>query len=402
MDSKARVDLRILHVIPSVAISDGGPSFAMAAIERASSDAGIVTTTLTTDHGASVEAGGNRGMTGSDHGARRVYVPKWLSFYKVAPGMVPYLLKHVRTYDVVHIHALFSFAPVVAALIARMRGVPYVVRPLGTLSRYGVGKRRQWLKRISIGLIERPILRHAAVIHFTSQSECDEARSLGFDCSRGIVIPLGIEDPTIAAGDQVDVRPERGARRIVLFLSRLDPKKNVEALVDAYANSEVLRRTSTLLIAGDGNADYVAVLKHRAAIGGLADHITWLGHVAGAEKAATFASADVFVLPSYSENFGIAAAEAMLAGLPCILSNGVAIASDAEAAGAAVSAAPDAAAFANAMTELLDDPVRCRLMGQRARAFAVASYSTATMAERLMALYRSILKSKGTVREQQR
>ncbi len=375
----------------------------MAAIERASSDAGIATTTLTTDHGLDEDAGHTSGLIGGDRRAQRILVAKRIGFYKVAPGMVPYLLKHVREYDAVHIHALFSFAPVAAALIARRARVPYVVRPLGTLSRYGVGTRRRWLKRLSIALIEGPILRHAAAIHFTSQSEYEEAQSLGFDCRRGIVIPLGIDNPTgndktasienasSAARAQGGGKPELTGRRVVLFLSRLDPKKNVEALIDAYAISQDLRGMSRLVIAGAGSASYVASLQQRAVAAGIADQITWLGHVAATDKAAAFRASDVFVLPSRSENFGIAAAEAMLAGLPCILSKDVAIANDAEAAGAAVTTEPEPELLAAAIVTLLADQARCRRMGQRARDYAAATYSTAKMAERLTALYRSIL-----------
>ena len=112
-------------------------------------------------------------------GSQRVHFRKRTEFYKVAPGMGPWLWRNVRRFDVVHIHALFSFSSTAAAMVARHLGVPYVLRPLGTLSTYGVTRRRPWLKRVSLACLEGPALRGAAAVHFTSASEEREARLLG-------------------------------------------------------------------------------------------------------------------------------------------------------------------------------------------------------------------------------
>ena len=84
----------------------------------------------------------------------------------------------------VHIHYLFSFSSFCAALVARLKGVPYIVRPLGTLARYGITQRRPLLKQLSLRFIEKPILTHAAAVHFTSLQEQDEAEALGFSMQR--------------------------------------------------------------------------------------------------------------------------------------------------------------------------------------------------------------------------
>ena len=289
----AETRLRVLHVIPSVAISDGGPSHAMAAIEAALSDAGIAVTTATTDHDYRGQGVQPSGVMARDPRVERHYARKRIGFYKVAPGLVPYFLHSIGSYDVVHIHALFSFAPVVAAWIARWRNVPYIVRPLGTLGSYGVGQRRRRLKRLSIALIEGPILRHAAAVHFTSQSELDEAGRTGIAC-RGVVIPLGVPGPPRANAGLREQHSFPGQCRSVLFLSRLDPKKNIEGLIDAFGASQELQRTCRLLIAGDGPLAYVEALKRRVALAGFGEQVVWLGHVADESKAAAFARADVF------------------------------------------------------------------------------------------------------------
>src|SRR5262249_46875334 len=203
------------------------------------------------------------------NGARRIYTRKWLTPYKVAPAMVPCLMQSVAQHDVVHIHALFSFASSAAAWAARRRRVPFIVRPLGTLSGFGLRARRRLLKRLSMALIERGMLRDAAAVHFTSRAELADADALGLQM-RGVVIPLGVDaddGPPVAPL----VHPALAGRRVILFLSRLDPKKNLETLVDAVATSPALRTSCALVVAGAGAPGYVASLKARAEAAGIAE-----------------------------------------------------------------------------------------------------------------------------------
>jgi glycosyltransferase involved in cell wall biosynthesis len=294
-------------------------------------------------------------------------------------------MQTIRKHDLVHIHALFSFASTAAAWVARGKGIPYVVRPLGTLTTYALSARRRRLKQLSMMLVEGQILRRAAAVHFTSRIELEEAEELGI-AMRGVVIPLGVERDEAPHVTRM-VHSALDGRRVILFLSRLDPKKNLEAVIDAVALSELLRNRSALLIAGTGDPSYVERLKKRVAAAGLSDCTVWLDHVEGAQKRSAFATADVFVLPSFSENFGIAAAEAMLAGLPCILGQGVAIAPEVEQAGGGLAITPDPVTIASALEHLLTNEVVRRDMGARAAQFANSEYSTQAMTRRLIALY---------------
>ncbi len=357
-------------------------------------DMGINATTLTTS--------GNYNLLGltetrtrvDDNRTPRVYTRRWTEHYKFAPGLAVYLWRHVRSFDLVHIHALFSFSSTIAAWIARVQGVPYVIRPLGTLSTYGTRHRRPRLKSLSLLLIEGPIVRGAAAVHFTSIAEMEEAKNLGLDF-KGTIIPLGIEQESTDA--MADIRkscPALSGRCIVLFLSRIDPKKNLEALIDAMKILDPFRLGCVLMVAGNGNSEYVSGLKHRAEERGIGDRIVWLGHVEGSAKASVLACADVFVLPSHSENFGIAAVEAMLAGLPCVLTPGVAIAREAASAGAAVLSQPTPDALALTIENLLRNEIERRAIGERGCRFATEAYSTTAMAGRLLALYENTLSAR--------
>ncbi len=447
--------MKILHVIPSMSFVHGGPSHAIRLTERALGMQGVEVETLSTDDDGPGERSGKRcGVPLKENGVVRRYFPKRLEFYKVAPGLALWINRHVQDYDLVHIHALFSFSSVAAAWAAKSAGVPYVVRPLGTLNRYGVEKRRPWLKRLSIKFIEGPILRHAAAVQFTAEAERIEAEALGIPM-RGVVIPLGVEpaspspQPSPARGEGEFDRGEGAAptgeecrrpapgpiglvennpflaqyphlagTRIVLYLSRLDPKKNVEGLLKAFS---LLRKPDPsnppsalgraiwegvpaytaandlmLVIAGEGEPGYVASLHRLARKLGLGEQVLWAGQVGGDVKAGALAAASVFALPSYSENFGIAAAEALQAGLPCVLGKGVALAREVEQAGAGVAVDPEPESIAQALRSILDDETMRAGMAGRAAALARERYSLEAMGRGLKDLYSRILLQKSS------
>jgi glycosyltransferase involved in cell wall biosynthesis len=225
-------------------------------------------------------------------------------------------------------------------------------------------------------------------VHFTSRGEWDEAKALGVPL-RGIVIPLGVDG---AEGDESGEESVGvgSARKIILFLSRLDPKKNVEGLLKAVALVRQRHAHAVLVIAGDGPAEYVRSLQALAQAEGIAEVTTWAGYIDGQRKWNALTAADIFVLPSFSENFGIAAVEALIAGRPCIVGSGVAIADTIARAGAGLVTEPDPSSIANALDRLLGDEALCREMGVHAKELADREYSSGLMAKRLVELYSNI------------
>ncbi|MBA2673571.1 glycosyltransferase [Ramlibacter sp.] len=380
--------MRVLHVIPSLSPVHGGATRAVLLMEQALQAQGVeVETAATDDDGPGRRNGKACGQPLCEDGIVRWYFPKRAEFYKPAPAFARWIAGAAREYDLLHLHALFSFTTAAAARAARRAGVPYVVEPIGTLNRYGLGRRRPWLKRLSLALVEGPVLRHAAALRFTSEQEAEEARALGI-AWREAVIPLGLE---VAAFNGPERPPVPVVASQLLFLSRLDPKKNLEGLLDALSVLVPAHPQLRLTVAGDGDAAYVAQLKARAAGLGLDWHVTWAGHIEGARKAEALRTADVFVLPSFSENFGIAAAEALAAGLPCLLGEGVAIAKDVAQAGAGLAVAPDSASVTAGLRRMIDAQEDLAAMSVRARRLAQSRFSAQAMGLRLKQLYSDIL-----------
>ncbi|MBP7950704.1 MAG: glycosyltransferase [Verrucomicrobiales bacterium] len=376
--------MRVLHVIPSLAPCHGGPSVVLPVMERALTREGVEVVTVTTDDdGPGRRNGLGDGEARSENGVVRRYFRKQTEFYKVSLPLAGWLRRHVRDFDVVHVHALFSHASVAACRAAAAAGVPYVIRPLGVLNQYGVRQRRAFMKRFCLRWIDGPLVRGAAAVHFTAEAEREEAEMLGIPL-RSRVVPLGLEFSGI---------PEAGVavEPVILFLSRIDPVKNIETLLRAWAGVADVAEGWTLVVAGSGEASYVASLQALARELGVGERTSWPGHVAGVAKSRLQRGAAVFVLPSFSENFGIAAAEALIAGRACVFSPGVALGAVAAKAGAAILGGPDVDSLAAALRRLIHDAGARAELSRRAVDFAQAELSAEVMGRRLRGMYESIL-----------
>ena len=274
------------------------------------------------------------------------------------------------------------------------QGVPCVIRPLGVLNRYGMENRRRSLKRLSFQFIEGPALRQAAAAHYTSNQERTEAEAAGATAPAA-VIPLGIDLAAFAKlpdAERFFARwPQSRNRQIILFLSRVDPKKGLDLLLPAFAAMRARFPQSLLVIAGEGGADYLNALRQQAVRLGISEDVLWTGFLGGEDKLAAFSAATVFTLPSYSENFGIALVEALAAGLPCVTAAGVAVADEIRAADAGAVVPGEVPALATALERVLADPALRARWGANARRLAAERFSLAAMGGALKDLYQRIL-----------
>jgi glycosyltransferase involved in cell wall biosynthesis len=385
--------MKVLQVISSVSPRNGGPSRAIADIEQALTARGVDVTTVATDQdGPGRRLGVRCGEAVTEPHATRWYFPVDIGFYTVSFGLARWLADNVGGFDVVHVHALFSFAPVAAAWLARRARVPYVVRPLGVLAHYGMTQRRPLLKKLSFALFERRLLQDAAAVQFTSRFEQNEAASLGLKCS-DTLIPLGID---VAAAPARRPRAP-GAPFELLFIGRIDPVKNLESVIVALASLRSSSLAVHLKVAGEGDAGYVATLKALAARQGIAGAIEWVGNADGERKKQLLLNASAFVLPSHSESFGIAAVEALAAGLPCIVSRQVAVADDIQGGDAGFVTGTDAASIAAGIRTMIARSDRHGVVSAAAHRLAASRFSRAMMGDQLVALYETIAANKARV-----
>ena len=302
--------------------------------------------------------------------------------------------------DIMHINEFWLFPVLAASRIARAHGVPYVLRPAGSLDpwslTYGSWKR---IKKLAyLEMVGRRMMRHAACLHATSDREADGFRKLGYGGPTSI-IPNGVE---LSAFDAVDPReaetywPWLKDRPIVLFMSRLSPKKGLDVLIPAWADvvRAAAHKDAMLVIAGPDFGGYEKVVQAMIERHGVSSHVQMIGLVTGARKAALLRRADVFVLPSHSENFGIVVVEALASGTPVITTTDTPWA-QLEEAGAGRCVPTEPAELSRAIQELLGMSASQRqAMGRNGVELVRANYTWDRIADRYLALYDCILKGK--------
>lgn len=389
--------MRVLHVIPSVSPLRGGPSKAVVEMVQALRQEGVEASILTTnDDGPGLDRSLPIGRWSERQGVPLLAFPRWsppvgpLREFAFSPGLSRWLGRHLGDYDLLHVHAIFSYPSTGSMVQARRAGVPYLVRTIGQLSPWSLAQsraRKQWMLR----LVERANLQGAAAIHYTTAAERDEAAGLALRAP-ALVLPLGVKrvEPCMASA----AAAMEGTTRF-LFLSRLHPKKQLERLLEALA---ILRRRRPeadwiLTIGGSGPAAYEEALRGQVQRLGLADRCHWLGHLEGEAKRQALEDAHWFVLPSAAENFGIAVAEALAHGTPAILSPQVAMAELVREAGAGLVSQSDPEQLATTLSEALAGPSAS--MRQAARDLAVQRLSWGAIASELRDAYAQILARPG-------
>jgi glycosyltransferase involved in cell wall biosynthesis len=352
-------------------------------------NAGVETHIATTDDDGAGRVRIGTGFPTYQDGIPYWYFPRQVKFYTVSLPMAKWLARRCSDYDVVHIHALFSHASVAAARAARQNRIPYIVRPLGTLNRWGMENRRPWLKAISMLCLESRILKNAAFVHFTSEQEREEAAELGITYKSAIIpnaLPTDDSQPAISGAFRAK-HPEVRDRTLLLFLSRIDRKKGLDLLLPAFARVCKQYPNTALVIAGGGETTLITDLKKLASSLGIANSILWVGFLDDESKRSALADTDVFVLPSYSENFGIAALEAMNAGLPVVVSNQTALHREVAAAQAGITVRCQIEDVENAIIRLVQNADEGRRMGANGRELVNTKFSLGAVIRRTVQIY---------------
>lgn len=389
--------LKVLQVVPSISLVYGGPSQMVLGLAPALVREGVKVTILTTD------SNGDRNQLPMDvpleelvpqDGYEIIYF-RCSPFrrYKFSLNLLRWLEKHGREYDLVHIHALFSPVSSFAARVCRQQGIPYILRPLGTLDPADLRK-KNLLKQIYAGLIERANIASAAAMHFTSAEEAKVSHRFGVKTSRDMILPLGV-NLTKMEGEN-SVRRELGIADdlpIVLFMSRIDPKKGLDLLIPALVNLLEAGLKFHFVMAGTNPQDpeYEQQIQTQINNSVLRSHSSMTGFVTGARKSALMQAADLFVLPSYYENFGIAVAEAMVAGVPVVISDGVHIWPDVHNSHGGWVCGLDVNQLTEQLREALNHPEERQQRGLNAQAYALNHYSWSAIAQQIIATYTDLI-----------
>lgn len=373
--------MRVLHVIPAFypAHAYGGPIYSVYSLCNALAKRGVEVRVLTTDSaapGKSLTVESFPTLTPSGY---PVYFCRRKFGVSVAPGLLWHMIGQVRWAGVVHLTAVYSFPTIPSLLACKLLGKPVVWSPRGALQRWE-GSTRPALKAVW----ER-VCRHLApkrlVLHVTSEEEAKDSGER-FPGVGTVVIPNGIDIP-----EKVIRANANGILRL-LYLGRLDPKKGIENLLTACAMLDGrLGCPWSLTIAGTGDRKYISALKARIDALGLSRSVRTVGEIVGEAKRALFERADITVVPSHTENFGVVVAEALAHSVPLIASRGTPWQRlEQTGCGLWVSNAPEE--LAEAVVQMSQMPLR--EMGERGRAWMQREFSWDSRAQQVIQCYETM------------
>ena len=242
------------------------------------------------------------------------YVPEYNPFKRAWKRLVAGLMEEIRP-DIVHVNCCWMPACAAVQRIAQKHGYKVVLTPHGMLEPWIVKRHYYTRKLPALMLYQKAAIRKADCLQATAESEYDNLLRLGYN-DRISVVKLGID------ADGIKMKGSWKKTRQILFLSRVHVKKGINFLIEA---AEILReelKGYKILVAGEGDEEYVSTLNRQIADKGLQDVVQLIGGVYGDEKWRLFQTADFFVLPTHSENFGLAIAESLASGTPVVTTVG--------------------------------------------------------------------------------
>jgi glycosyltransferase involved in cell wall biosynthesis len=310
--------LRILQINASYkpAYIYGGPTMSVAKLSEQLVMAGNDVTVYTTTANGKTELTVTPNISEQIDGVAVIYFNRITKDHShLSPRLLVSLWKNARQFDVIHIHAWWNLVSVLSSFIAIVKNVPLVISPRGTLSNYSFSYKNSFAKKLLHNLLGKLLLKRSS-LHATSAAEQKALLK--------IIKPIRIFNlPNfVKTASSPPKKIKRGPVFKLLFLSRIDEKKGLDILLHALPK---LKIPYHLTIAGDGNEDYITLLKNIAHYNLTSEHISWIGFQ-NDNKFDVFSDHQLLVLPSHNENFGNVVIESLSAGTPVLISDQVGLA----------------------------------------------------------------------------
>lgn len=307
--------------------------------------------------------------------------------------LMQWLGRNIHRFDVVELHGIFVLTTLRAAKYCRERGIPYFVRPHGSLDPFDLQK-HGWLKKIIGPLYVRWLLNHSAGVVCTAELEANRLVTYGAKPRRLVMpLPVPLSDQ---AGNGSAFRQRHGipqTAKVVLFMSRIDYKKGLDVLIPALARVKEEFPELWFILAGGGTTEFetkVGVWLNTHKLGSWTRKV---GFLSGADKLDALAAADIFALPSQNENFGIVLIEAMHAGVPLLISDEVYIGNEITKSGAGVACRPTTEEIAAGLRSFLSGQIDVALMGKCGRELVTKLYSPVSSTTQLLQVYQQVLRA---------
>jgi len=379
--------LKILQINASYkpAFIYGGPTMSVSKLSEELAKAGCTVDVYTTTANGDEELPVTPNVTRSVDGVAVTYFKRITKDHShLSPALLKALWRNAGQYDLIHIHAWWNLVSVLSALVARLKSVPVVVSPRGTLSNYSFDYKNSLVKKVFYNLLGRPLL-NRCFIHATSAAERQSLQQ--------IITPRQLFDiPNfVKIASSVKTKTADISMLKLLFLSRIDEKKGPDILLHALA---LLKVPYHLTIAGNGDDSYIGFLKNIANYNNTAQHVSWIGFQQD-NKFEVLADHDLTILPSHNENFGNVVIESLSAGTPVLISDGVGLANYVTKNNLGWVCRANPQSVADAINDIaIHQKEKLQQIGAIAPAIIHADFDDDKLVGRYIDMYQQIIKSK--------
>ena len=395
--------MKVLCVIPYYypATQYGGPIASVHGLNKSLVKQGIDVSVYTTDMGIEdrVEVGG----TVVVDGVKVTYFKHagsigsiGLGGWGFSPGITMAIKHNIAEYDLVYINVLWSYPAAIACHYSRIYSKPYVIATRGMLYGYTMGK-KAWKKWPYYHLIAKRYMRNASAIHYTTHDEANQCHDRLGLLNKAIVVPNGIDPDEYSNKEFADAEggivSQLAGKRVILFLGRVHWIKGLDILAKAFGLIARNRDDVHLLIAGPDENGYKKKIQKLLDDEEVLGKVTFINMLKGEEKRRIFSISNIFVLPSYSENFGIVVIEAMASGVPVVVSENVGVSDDVRKEESGIVVSLDSKQLAAGLQKLLDNPDLGVRMGEQGRKVVKQRYAWDKVAGSMIEVFNQIVKS---------
>ena len=390
--------MKILQIVPSYwpAKRFGGPIFSLFSLNKALVRKGVDLTVYTTNVGLGKDVPANEEI--SIEGIKVNYFNfvkyfEWLgpTGWQFSPVMENALKKNIKDFDLIYIVGVWNYPIAMAARCCLRYKKPYIISPRGMLYPFTMGRKLE-KKSIYYNLVIKDILKSANAIHYTTEDEAEKCHTFLGLRKRKVVISNGIdlsEFSDLPLRSKLRERyPELRDKKIILFLGRIDRIKGLDILVKAYSIIAKKSNEAHLFIAGDGEGGYKERVEQEVINLGLQKRVTFSGFLNSKERLEAYMGSDIFILPSYSENFGLSAVEAMACALPVVISDRVGICREVKDKNSGIIVETNAESVYHGLKKLLEDEGLRKELSENGKLIVREYYDIDKVADKMIKVFK--------------
>ncbi len=389
--------MKILHIIPSYypAIQFGGPIESVHLLNKALVKDEMIVDVLTTNSGLKDRKDVLLNQWIDLDGVKVKYHKSFFyEHYTFSPGLLLDALRIAKDYDLIHITAFWNFPVLAGSLAATLNKKPFIISPRGVLYPEAINIKSAIFKKLYLNLVAKKYLYKANVIHFTSQDEKERIAVDSDSIRKSIIIPNGIDlkqyDNLPKPGSFKNKYPVLKNKRYILFLGRVHKQKGFDILLPAFQALVNEYEDLRLVIVGPYALGYKSEIDDWLQKNNLQSKVIFTGLLTGENKFSAYVDAEIFVLPSYFENFGMSVIEAMACGTPIVISNKVGIWKDVQESQAGIIVETNSKSLYLGIKNLLDNQILCKDVTTNAKNLLKEKYSIEIMTTKMISAYNKL------------